>query len=390
MFSTRTNWNFTPNKISRLIEDRRRKGLPIMDLTESNPTRCGFDYPQVEILEALSNPENLLYQPDPKGLLKTRIAVTDYYSVYNIEVNPQNIFLTSSTSEAYTFIFRLLMNVGDEILVPKPSYPLIEYLAQINDVDIKYYHILYDGEWHIDFESIKKNILKNTKAILLIHPNNPTGSYIKKEEYKTLVEICASHNLALIADEVFLDYSFYEDDSRVNSFANKKDVLTFSVSGISKILGLPQMKLAWIVVSGEEEVWREASSRLEVITDSYLSVSTPIQNAAQSWFDLREKLNREIRDRVKINFEFLIDRTRNDSPVKVLNVEGGWNAILKIPQTKSDEEWVEYFLTNHGVVVQPGYFYDFDRDGFIVVSLLSDPMLFQKGIDIIVKEIMAS
>ncbi|MDI6778797.1 MAG: pyridoxal phosphate-dependent aminotransferase [Bacteroidota bacterium] len=361
-----------------------------MDLTESNPTRCGFDYPQVEILEALSNPENLLYQPDQKGLLKTRITVTDYYSVYNIEVNPQNIFLTSSTSEAYTFIFRLLMNVGDEILVPKPSYPLIEYLAQINDVDIKYYHILYDGEWHIDFESIKKNISKNTKAILLIHPNNPTGSYIKKEEYKTFVEICASHNLALIADEVFLDYSFYEDDSRVNSFADKKDVLTFSVSGISKILGLPQMKLAWIVVSGEEEVWREASSRLEVITDSYLSVSTPIQNAAQSWFDLREKLNREIRDRVKINFEFLIDRTRNGSPVKVLNVEGGWNAILKIPQTKSDEEWVEYFLTNHGVVVQPGYFYDFDRDGFIVVSLLTDSKLFQKEIDIIVKEIMAS
>lgn len=383
MFSTRTNWNLTPNKISRLIEERRIKGLSILDLTESNPTRCGFNYPQVEIMNALSNPDNLVYEPDPKGLQKTRAAVAEYYLSYCIDINPENIFLTASTSEAYTFIFRLLMNVGDEILVPKPSYPLMEYLAQINDVDIKYYNLLYDGEWYVDFDSIKRNISKNTKAILLIHPNNPTGSYIKKEEYKTLVEICASHNLALIADEVFLDYSFYEDESRVNSLADKKDVLTFTVSGISKIFGLPQMKLAWIVVNGGEEVRREASSRLEVITDSYLSVSTPIQNAAQGWFRFREKLNREIRDRIKINFEFLVDRTRNDSPVKVMNMEGGWNVILQIPQIKSDEEWVEYFLTNHGVVVQPGYFYDFDKDGLIVVSLLTTPDKFQKGIDLI-------
>ncbi len=390
MFSTRTNWNLTPNKSSRLIEERRAKGLLILDLTESNPTLCGFHYPQEDILGALLNPENLIYEPNSKGLQKTRAAVAEYYSSHSIDINPENIFLTASTSEAYTFIFRLLMDVGDEILVPKPSYPLMEYLTKISDVEIKYYNLLYDGEWFFDFDSITRNISKKTKAILLIHPNNPTGSYIKKEEYKTLVEVCASNNLALIADEVFLDYSFYEDESRVNSLAEKKDVLTFTFSGISKIIGLPQMKLAWIVVNGREDVGREAISRLEIIADSYLTVSTPIQNAAKNWFSLREKQNGDIRNRIKVNYEFLVDRTKNNSLIKVMNVEGGWNAILQIPQLKSDEEWVEYFLTNHGVIVQPGFFYDFDRDGFWVVSLLTTPDIFQKGIDIIVKEIMVS
>lgn len=368
-------------------DERCNRGLPILDLTDSNPTRCRFQYPQKEILEAFLNPDNLSYEPDPKGSLKARTTVADYYLTRSIEVNPNNLFLTASTSEAYTFLFRLLMNVGDEILVPRPSYPLIEYLAQINDIEVKYYHLLYDDEWHIDFESIRTAISKKTKSILLIHPNNPTGSYVKKDEYLALAEIALSHNLSLIADEVFLDYSFFKDDRRLTSFADKKDVLTFTVSGISKILGLPQMKLAWIAANGRADVLKNASQRLEVIADSYLSVSTPVQNASPSWFKLLPPLTREVSLRIEANMNFLRARTAGNCPVRVLQAEGGWNATLRVPKTRTDEEWAEYFLVNHGIVVQPGYFYDFDDDGFLVVSLLTEPEQFQKGIRLILAEV---
>lgn len=389
MFSSRTNWNLLPNKLSQLIEERRKQGQLILDLTESNPTKVGLNFKDANILTPFENNSNLIYEPDPKGLIDARVVVSGYYKQRGIDVSPENIILTTGSSEAYSFILKLIADVNDEVLVPIPSYPLLSIISQLNDVSMKHYRLMYDGEWHIDFDSVESAITKKTKAILVIHPNNPTGSYIKRYEYEKLTEIAEKFNLAIISDEVFLDYSIVHDEQRLESFAGANDVLTFTISGISKMLGMPQMKVGWIVVSGSNKQVSIALSRLEMIADTYLSVSIPIQNSLRCWLSQFKQINSEILNRVKHNYSLLETTVEKVPSVTVLIAEGGWNAIIQLPNIRQDDEWVEYFIQNSNVLFQPGYFYDFQGDAYLVMSLIQHPEIVEKALHLsIYKELV--
>ncbi len=267
MFADRTNWNLEPNRLSQALERHRASGKPLLDLSVSNPTKCGFEYENGTILRALSNPASLSYQPDARGLETARQAVVNYYGERGAEVKPGDILLTTSTSEAYSFVFRTLCNPGDELLIPAPSYPLFDYLADIQDVKLVRYPLVYDYGWQIDFHALERAITPRTRGAIVVHPNNPTGHFTKETEAARLNEICRTRDMAIIADEVFLDFLFEEPQPA--SFAANREALTFTMSGLSKIAGLPQMKLAWVVTSGPEPLKREALARLEVIADTY-------------------------------------------------------------------------------------------------------------------------
>lgn len=284
MFAQRTDWRLTPNRWSQALEEHRRRGLPLLDLTESNPTRCGFRYDAPRILEALADPRSLTYQPEPRGLLSAREAVAAYYAERGAKVDPRQIFLTTSTSEAYAYVFRLLADPGDNLLAPSPSYPLFDFLARLNDLELIAYPLVYGGEWQMDLHTLESRITERTRAVLVVHPNNPTGSFVRPGELDFLRRCCAKHSLAIIADEVFADYSWprenpaggrVEAEARVASHAATSEVLTFTLSGLSKISALPQMKLAWIVANGPENLLSSALARLEIIADTYLSVAAP-------------------------------------------------------------------------------------------------------------------
>ena len=388
LFSHRTNWYRQLNKISELFESLRKSGRSILDLTVSNPTECGIEYPEKEILTALSNPSSLHYEPNPRGLLIARNAIREYCGKKNIILDPSSIFLTASTSEAYSLILKLLCNAGENIIVPRPSYPLFDYLAQVNDVELNYYHLHYDHEWQIDTDSIKNIINKNTKAIVLINPHNPTGMFLRQNDYHEIVEIAKEYNLALIVDEVFIDYHFDDDENRIASTANETEVLTFALNGISKSCGLPQMKLGWIIVGGHSSVVLEAIARLEILCDTFLSVNTPVQVALPQLLEHGEIIQRKILDRICTNYSILRTQTL-DTPCSVLSADGGWYGIIRIPRTKSDEDWAIQLLENKGVYLFPGYFFDFDEDGYLVVSLLVESSVFQKGVREIVDYVSA-
>jgi alanine-synthesizing transaminase len=304
MLSSRTDWNLTPNALHQLLEEKRKKGERILDLTESNPTRCGFSY-HPELLQALSSQRSLLYEPEPHGLLTARKGITGYYDRQGVLVDPSNIFLTASTSEAYAHLFRLLCNPGDNVLVPKPSYPLFDYLCTLNDVEVRHYRLQYQDGWEINLDSIKDAIDPSTRALLLVHPNNPTGSFVKKAENEAIMEIVQKHGLALIADEVFGDFLFEDVEGSYKSFAAEKHSLVFTLNGISKLLGLPQMKLAWITVSGETGPVHEAVNRLEIICDTYLSTGTPIQHALTQLLDDGQRVTDQIKKRIRTNYHSL-------------------------------------------------------------------------------------
>jgi alanine-synthesizing transaminase len=376
MFSTRTNWQRKPNRLTELYNLIQESGRPILDLTKSNPTECGFTYPSKEILSAFNNPRLLHYQPDPQGIIPARKAVCSYYNGKGVDISPHQVFLTASTSEAYSTVFKLLCNTGDDVLVPRPSYPLFDYLAQINDVHLNQYPLRYDGEWHIDLESLFEAITPMTKAIVLIHPHNPTGMFLKKDEYEKIVAIAANHNLALIVDEVFLDYGFSENDGRMLSTASERRVLTFTMNGISKMVGLPQMKLGWVVLSGPDKLLAEASHRLEIVCDTFLSVNTPVQEGLRILMDAGDSVREQILARTKNNFTFL-SQLLNNGKCSLLNCEGGWYGIIRVPRTKPDEEWCLELLGLHGVYVYPGYFFDFDEEGYLIVSLLTEENVFR-------------
>ncbi len=379
MFSLRTSWHRRPNRLAELLESRRQSGYPIIDLTQSNPTEAGFPYPEKEILTSLSNPQSLQYHADPRGLLSARESVASYYRSKNVDVDRSNIFLTAGTSEAYSLIFKLLCNAGDGILVPRPSYPLFDYLAQIDDVALRYYRLQYNQGWHIDLESIRESILPTSRAIVLIHPHNPTGMFLKAIEYREIVNIARDHNLALIVDEVFSEYGFEKDPDRIVTTAGSGDALTFTLNGISKMIGLPQMKVGWIMACGEELLVKEASERLEILCDTFLSVNTPVQVALPILLDLCMPVCNAIRERVRSNDRSLRSLLR-DSPCSLLSSEGGWSAILRLPRTKSDEEWAMDFLNIGNVLVHPGYFFDMEEESHVVVSLIVEESLFQRGI----------
>jgi aspartate/methionine/tyrosine aminotransferase len=310
-------------------------------------------------------------------MMEARAAVSRYYGS---RVDTSRILLTASTSEAYGFLFKLLANPGDEILVPRPSYPLFEFLAALDAVRVVQYPLSYHGRWAIDFEALAGRITPRTRAVVIVNPNNPTGSFLKKSELARLVELCRGREMAIISDEVFSDYALRDDPARVSSLVDVEEVLAFSLSGLSKVAGLPQMKLGWIVASGPESVRQQAIDRLELIADTYLSVGAPVQWAAVSLLESREGIQAQIRDRVTKNLEYLRSRIGAESPWRVLPVEGGWYAVIQAPRIHSEEEWVLALLDRDNVLVQPGFFFDFDEEAFLVVSLLTRTDIFEEGI----------
>ncbi len=376
LFSSRLQWDLAPNRISRLLDEQRSAGAQILDLTESNPTAAGFDYPSDEVLAALADPRSLRYEPAAAGLPAARAAVSDYYSG---SVTPDRILLTASTSEAYAFVFKLLADPGDEVLVPRPSYPLFDYLAALDSVRVVHYPLAYHGSWNIDFDALASSVTSRSRAIVLVNPNNPTGSFLKQSELSPLLALCREHNLALISDEVFADYVLNAQAPLVRSLTGIDEVLTFCLSGLSKVVGLPQMKLGWIVAGGPAGQRAKAIERLELIADSYLSVSALVQWAAPTLLGLRGELQRQILGRVRANRDFLVGQIGDFSPWKLLDTEGGWYAILEAPRIQSEEDWVLHLLREQNVLVQPGFFFDFEREAFLVISLLTPEGVFRAG-----------
>jgi aspartate/methionine/tyrosine aminotransferase len=367
VFSSRLDWNLQTNRLSALRKTKSR----VLDLTESNPTRAGLEYPGEEILGALADARGLRYDPEPRGLLSAREAVANYYG----DVPVSRILLTASTSEAYAYLFKLLCDPGDEILSPRPSYPLFEFLAGLESVRVVQYPLRYDGVWHIDFDALERAITPRTRAIVVVNPNNPTGSFLKRVEWARLQRL----GIPILSDEVFSDYAFARDDSRVQSLTNAPEALTFSMSGLSKIAALPQMKLGWIVASGPGH--EAALDRLELIADTYLSVATPVQIALPRLLDAGAKVRAQIIERTRANLATLRQAT------KPLHVEGGWYAILQVPRTRSEEEWAIMLLDRHDVLVQPGFYFDFESEAFLVLSLLTPPEVFAEGLCRIMVEV---
>ena len=386
MFARRTNWNLTTNAYTRAIEQHRREGWGLLDLTASNPTTVGLHYDQNRILGALAKPQALTYEPSPKGLLSAREAIAGYYAERGGQISADDLILTTSTSEGYSFLFRLLCEPADAVLVPTPSYPLFDFLADLQDVKLVPYELIYDHGWQIDFHSMEQAAEKSPrcKAVLVVHPNNPTGSFVKPAEAAELARLCSKNNLAIIADEVFLDYSLH--GSKSFSFAGQgaaaaSDALTFTLSGLSKIAGLPQMKVAWIAVSGPDDVKREALNRLEVIADTYLSMNAPVQLAIPAMLERRASIQRQLMGRIQTNLAELDHQLALQTLCTRLDVEGGWYVILRVPVTGSDEELAIALLRRTGVLVQPGHFYDFAKDGYLVVSLITPEEIFRDGIE---------
>ncbi len=373
-FSRRTNWNTEESELARAHRLRLASGEPIADLTASNPTRCGFAY-DVELLAALTDSQALDYDPQPRGLLSARQAVCGYYADHGVQLAPEQIVLTTSTSEAYSFLFRLLCDPGSEILFTQPGYPLFDFLATLDDVKIKAAALIYDHGWQIDPEGLRRAITPETRAIVLVHPNNPTGHFTKPWEAADLARLCREFDLALIVDEVFLDYSF---GTTAASFAAGLDgVPVFVVSGLSKVAGLPQMKTAWIVAAGP--VACSSLDRLEVIADTFLSMNAPVQSALPVWLAGRDAIQRQIRQRVTTNLAELDRGVARLPEVSRLEVEGGWYAVLRIPALGPDEQTV-LALLERGVWVHPGYFFGMAESGWLVVSLLGPEDEFCVGV----------
>jgi alanine-synthesizing transaminase len=380
MFSKRTEWKLTPNRFAQAQAELRAAGMDVLDLSVSNPTRAGLHYDDEAILQALVQPEAMNYDPQPKGLLIARQAVTRYYHDAHglYELDPESLVLTTSTSEGYSYVFRLLCNPDDEILVPKPSYPLFEYLADLQDVKLVPYPLLYDSGWQIDFPSLYQAVNHRTRAVVVVHPNNPTGSYAAPAEVEALNRFCAEYNLALMVDEVFLDYP--HDGAARSSFVVNDPVLTFTLSGISKICGLPQMKVAWVATNGPAERRREALARLEVIADTYLSMNAPLQLATPVLLEQRKGLQPLLLDRVRSNVRELDRQLARQKTCDRLRVDGGWYVVLRVPALQLDEDLAIDLLRKVAVLVHPGHFYDFPKDGYLVLSLITPTDAFHEGI----------
>ncbi len=360
------------------IREARAAGRELIDLTVSNPTVCGFDYDAEAILRPLVDARALTYDPDPRGMRSAREAVGGYYRDHGADVDADAVVLTTSTSEGYGYLFRLLCDAGDEVLVAQPSYPLFDFLADLEDVRLKSYPLFYDHGWWIDFGELERRIGPRTKAIVVVHPNNPTGHGTGEEDRRRLETICVRHGLALIVDEVFLDYPLREE--RLKSFAaGPHAALTFVLSGMSKIAGLPQMKVGWIAGLGPEMVLREAMTRLEVIADTFLSMNAPVQGALRIWLGGRPGIQGQILERVRGNLA-----AAQRSGVEVLRVEAGWSAILRLPQRVGDGDVAWRLLRDVGVVMHPGSFYGIPELGRVVVSLLGPSTAFQQGLERIV------
>ena len=428
-FSDRTSWKLGVNRFTQAVEEVRAAGARVLDLTVSNPTRAGLEYDSAAILGALSSARALDYDPQARGLLEARSAVCDYYrdrggrgerdvasnvSTGGIDVDSDQVVLTTSTSEGYSFVFKLLCNAGDELLVPKPSYPLFEFLADLQDVKLVPYPLIYDHGWQIDFPSLEKAVTARTRGVVVVHPNNPTGSFVSAGERELLNGFCRAHGLAVIVDEVFLDYGLEHSGEANNtrslhapldrlsaiqklgrddharkraSFVENEEVLTFTLSGLSKISALPQMKVAWVVTSGPADEVASAMGRLEVIADTYLSMNAPIQWALPVLLEQRKSIQGQLMARVRANLAELDRQLAGQKACERLNVDGGWYAVLRVPVTRSDEELAIELVREKRVLVHPGHFYDFPSDGYLVLSLITEEEEFGEGINKLLQHI---
>lgn len=378
-WSDRLPADLTPNPVSLAVKARREAGQPLIDLTESNPTRAGFRYPP-DLLAPLADPAGLVYDPQPLGLPAARAAVAGDHARRGLDVPASRIALTSSTSEAYSLLFKLLCDPGDGVLVPRPSYPLFEHLTRLEAVRAVPYDLEYHGRWRVDTDSLARAVDERTRALLVVSPNNPTGSFLHRHDLEAMTRLCHDHGLALIGDEVFADYPLDEAGDAV-SVLTQAEVLTCALGGLSKSIGLPQAKLGWIAWSGPGAQVTAALDAYELVADSYLSLATPVQVAAPALLSAGSIVRTQIHERLRANLSTLRRVVTEHPDVTLLVVEGGWSAVLQVPATRSEDEMVIRLITDDGVLAHPGYFYDFAREAFLVVSLIVEPPTFAAGIE---------
>ena len=382
-FSVRTSQHDEPNPLAQAVREARARaaegGPALLDLSVGNPTSAGIPYATAEILAALADPRGLVYEPEPLGIASAREAVARDWTARGTPIDASRIALTASTSEAYAVLFKVLCDPGDEILVPAPSYPLLGFLAAFESVTLRPYPLVYAGSWHVDLDALKRAIGPRTKAIVVVTPNNPTGSYLGAQELDAMLDL----GLPIVSDEVFATYPLRGDgppEGRIASVATASRGLVFALSGLSKLAGLPQLKLGWIGVSGEASLVAQAMARLELVLDAYLSVATPVQHALPTILATRGATERAIRARTADNLEVLRRAMKRAPAASVLEVEGGWYAIVRVPDVKTDEEWTLELVTRDAVHVQPGYFFDMGRGAHLVVSLLTPEATFAEGV----------
>jgi alanine-synthesizing transaminase len=375
MFSNRLPPNPAANAVSRRLAALRASGETWVDLTESNPTRAGFDYP-ADLLAGLANGRALAYEPQPCGIQSAREAVALDHARRGARIDPAHVVLTSSTSEAYAWLFKLLCGTGENVLVPRPSYPLFEHLTRLEAVEARPYDLEYHGRWQVHAEVVAARATPATKAVLLVSPNNPTGSYMTAGELERLSAFCAERRIALIVDEVFVDYPLDVPAGVVTDIAASSRPLAFTLGGLSKTVGLPQVKLGWIVAGGEERLRNDALAALELIADTYLSVSTPVQVAAADLLRRGAAIRSGILERIRGNLAALRRVAADFSAATVLTCEGGWYAVIRVPSTRSEEQLMLELLERERVLVHPGYFFDFPHEAYVIVSLLPRPDVF--------------
>jgi aspartate/methionine/tyrosine aminotransferase len=385
MFSQRVPRELAANRLSSAADALRGEGVPIIDMTESNPTRAGFAYPP-DLLAPLADPRGLVYEPHPAGLAAARRAVAAEYGRRGQAVAADRVVLTAGTSDGYGLLFKLLADAGDEVLVPRPSYPLFEHLTRFDAVVARPYDIEYHGAWAIDFDSVQRALTPRTRAVLLVSPNNPTGTFVKQAELDRLAALCSPNGVALIADEVFADYVLDADAARAAArMLDRQDVLVFALGGLSKSAGLPQLKLAWIVVGGPPRAAAQALERLEFIADSYLSVATPVQAAAAELLAAGSTIRAQIAERVTANYRQLEEATAGVPACRLLPSEGGWYAVLQVPSLQTEEELVLELLLQDHVLAHPGFFFDFPRESHLALSLLPAGPAFRSGVGCILR-----
>ncbi len=372
-------WNLPANCLARAIEAKRAAGAALIDLTISNPTAALSVYPHEAIRHAHAEIEEFTYAPDPLGQERARIAICESYAQRGIAVSPDQLVLAASTSEAYGLLFKLFCDAGEEVLAPVPSYPLFEYLAALESVRIVPYRLRYDGAWFPDFADLRQRISSAARAIVIVNPNNPTGSFLKRHELELLIEVARQSNLPVISDEVFMDYPLGIGHARVQTLIGADSFLSFSLNGLSKMAGMPQMKLGWIVINGPREDRETARQRLELISDTYLSVGIPVQNALPRLLSIGEEIAAQLAGRMQRNLESLRQILKN-SAAHPLHAEGGWSAIVQLPNRLSEEEWIGRLLEEQNVIVQPGFFFDMDMQPCVVISLIAPPAQFDEGV----------
>ena len=376
------------NRLSSAVAAHRAAGRALLDLTATNPTAVGIGYPE-DVLAPLAEPRGRYYQPEPFGLFSARSAVAADYARRGISVAEDRVVLTASTSEAYSLLFKLLCAPsGDEVLVPAPSYPLFDHLTGLDGVGSRPYALQYHGRWELDEESVAEAWTDVTRAALAVSPNNPTGSLLSNEEINFLSARCGERDAALIVDEVFIDYRFDHVESGTTGTPNR-DCLSFHLGGLSKSAGLPQVKLGWIRVEGPDALVADALNRLELICDTYLSVSTPVQVAAPALIASGASIREQIQTRIRINYAALRAAAASQPSVEVLRADGGWSAVIRVPSNWSEEELVIALLSERGVLVHPGFFFDFAHEAFLVLSLLPEPGIFNEGLTRIMEHVGA-